>query len=74
MVTNGDLVMLIAQQIGREDLVQLGVGDSRTREVIRQPDTTRATDEFGWTASTPLPVGLHRTISWFERHGGAITR
>ena len=74
MVTNGDLVMLIAQQIGREDLVQLGVGESRAREVIRQPDTTRTTDEFGWTASTPLPAGLHRTISWFERHGDAITR
>jgi UDP-glucose 4-epimerase len=68
MITNGDLVLLIAQEIGREDLVQLAVGDSRTAEVIRQPDTERTADEFGWTASTQLHTGLRRTISWFERH------
>ena len=73
MITNGELVKLIAREIGREDLIQLGVGDSRTREVVRQPDTNRTADEFGWTVCTPLPTGLRRTISWFDRHGRAIT-
>lgn len=68
MITNGDLVKLIAREIGREDLVVLGVGDPRTSEVIRQPDVERTADELGWTARTELDVGLRRTISWFDRH------
>jgi nucleoside-diphosphate-sugar epimerase len=68
MITNGELVTLIAREMGREGLVQLGVGDSRTGEVIRRPDTNRTADEFGWTAHTPLEDGLPRTISWFDRH------
>jgi nucleoside-diphosphate-sugar epimerase len=71
MITNGDLLMLIAHEVGREDLVLLGVGDSRTAEVVRQPDTNRTADEFGWTARTQLHTGLRRTISWFDRHRGA---
>jgi nucleoside-diphosphate-sugar epimerase len=71
MITNGELVTLIAREMGREGLVQLGVGDSRTGEVIRRPDTNRTADEFGWTAHTPLEDGLRRTISWFDRHRGA---
>jgi nucleoside-diphosphate-sugar epimerase len=68
MITNGDLVMRIARQMNREDLVRLGAGESRTSEVIRQADIRRTADEFGWSARTGLDEGLRRTISWFSGH------
>ena len=33
----------------------------------RQLDTTRASEEFGFRAHTPLEAGLRRTIDWFEK-------
>ena len=32
----------------------------------RQLDTTRARQEFGFVAETPLSIGLERTVKWFE--------
>jgi len=32
----------------------------------RKLDTTRAREEFGWTAETSLTAGLEATIEWFE--------
>jgi GDP-L-fucose synthase len=34
----------------------------------RKLDTTRARQEFGFVAETPLDVGLRRTAEWFERN------
>lgn len=31
-------------------------------------DTTRARTEFGFTATTPLEVGLQQTLAWYEAH------
>ena len=33
----------------------------------RRPDITKATRILGWTPSTPLETGLHRTIDYFDR-------
>jgi dTDP-glucose 4,6-dehydratase len=34
----------------------------------RRPDLTLARTRLGWAPTTPLRVGLARTIQWFERH------
>ena len=33
----------------------------------RRPDITKATRILGWTPTTPLETGLHRTIDYFDR-------
>jgi UDP-glucuronate decarboxylase len=35
--------------------------------VQRRPDTALAENELGWKASTPLDVGLRKTIEYFEQ-------
>lgn len=32
----------------------------------RRLDTSRAAEQFGWRASTPLEEGLRRTVAWFQ--------
>lgn len=32
----------------------------------RKPDVTRAREELGWSADTPLDTGLEKTIAWFR--------
>jgi GDP-L-fucose synthase len=35
----------------------------------RRLDTTRAQNEFGWSARTPIREGLEKTMAWFvENH------
>lgn len=36
----------------------------------RRPDSTQATQKLGWQPTTPLPVGLARTIEWFKSNTG----
>jgi GDP-L-fucose synthase len=38
----------------------------------RQLDVSRARDEFGFEARTPLREGLERTIAWYREHAGAV--
>lgn len=33
----------------------------------RRPDLTRAEEQLGWRARTPLALGLRRTVEWFEQ-------
>ena len=39
----------------------------------RRLDVSRAREEFGWTAETPLEEGLKETIDWYEQHRAEIT-
>ena len=38
----------------------------------RRPDLTLARAELGWQPSTPLRVGVARTIEWFTSRCGAV--
>lgn len=40
-------------------------------QMRRKLDTTRATQEFGWTATREFEQGLQETIDWYERVRGA---
>jgi len=60
-----ELVQTIARLTGYKGEIrwQPSKPDGQPR---RQLDTTRAFEEFGFRASTPLESGLERTIDWFE--------
>ncbi len=45
--------------------------DKPNGQLRRCLDVTRAT-KFGFTASTPLSVGLHQTVEWFYQHKRAL--
>lgn len=36
-------------------------------------DPTRTYEQFGWRASTPLEVGIEKTIRWYKEHGITAT-
>ena len=40
----------------------------------RSLDTSRAKHEFGFTAGTPLDMGLARTVQWYEQHRAEILK
>jgi GDP-L-fucose synthase len=40
----------------------------------RRLDTSRALEEFGWQARTPIKVGLRNTINWYEQESEATVR
>jgi GDP-L-fucose synthase len=63
-ISIGDLMTLIAHLVGYEGEIQWDVSqpDGQPR---RRLETTRAWQEFGWRARTPLREGLRRTIDWF---------
>ena len=67
MVTNGELVTMIARQLGREHLVRFGSGGSRGTEMIRRADTDTTRDALDWTSDVSLEEGLQRTIDWFRQ-------
>ena len=60
-----ELAKMIRQVVGFEgDVVwDTSKPDGQPR---RKLDTTRARQEFGFVAETPLSVGLERTVKWFE--------
>jgi len=62
-----ELVETIAEMTGFEgDIVwDTSKPDGQPR---RRLDTSRATERFGWEASTDFEDGLQRTIEWYERH------
>ena len=39
---------------------------------VRRPDLTLAHTRLGWTPTTPLRVGLERTVAWFERTAATV--
>lgn len=68
MVTNGQLVAMIARQLGCEELLRFGSGAPRGTEMIRHADTRPTRDALGWAPDVSLDEGLQRTIEWFREH------
>jgi GDP-L-fucose synthase len=68
-----DLVGLIAQATGFTGEIHWDTTkpDGQPRRVL---DTTRATQEFGFQASSSFEDGLRTTVDWFREHLGASER
>ena len=67
-VSIADLVLAIADAIGRRDLVRLGelpVPHDEPLELVA--DTRRLRDEVGWQQAIDLRHGLADTIEWWRR-------
>ena len=69
-ITIRDLTELIARLTGFEGELAWDVSkpDGQPRRCL---DTSRAREQLGFTASTPLEDGLRQTIAWFREHAGA---
>jgi nucleoside-diphosphate-sugar epimerase len=62
-----DLVLRIADQINRRDLVQLGALPDRADDPPRVvAEVAKLTGECGWTPKFDLDSGLERTIHWWR--------
>jgi len=72
-ITIRELVELIAQATGFEGEIRWDTSkpDGQPRRVL---DTTRATEEIGFRASTSFEDGLRTTVDWFREHLGARDR
>ena len=69
-VTILELARLVQQVVGVDtgiDHREAMVDDPR----VRQPDTTVAQRELGWSAEVPLEEGLRRTVDWVRASGWA---
>lgn len=68
-VAINDLVETIRRLTGYEGKIvrDLAKKDGQPRRCL---DTTRARDEFGFTARTPFEDGLRKTIEWYEAARG----
>jgi dTDP-glucose 4,6-dehydratase/GDP-L-fucose synthase len=66
------LVDLIAEKTGFEGEIEWDTSkpDGQPR---RKLDTSRAKEQFGWTADTGLESGLEETIEWYEQHRETVT-
>jgi nucleoside-diphosphate-sugar epimerase len=65
-----EIVLTIARLIEREDLVRLGaIPAAPTDTPIVVADTTRLSEDVGWTRRTTLESGLRETIEWWRRSG-----
>ena len=65
-VSLNELVEAIAAVIGRRPAVQYTAA-RRFDVPVNVLDTSLARQELGWTAATPLAVGLRRTYEWMQR-------
>jgi nucleoside-diphosphate-sugar epimerase len=66
-VSLADLIGRIARQIGRPELVRLGVRPSPPQEpLILIPDVHRLNDEARWLPRFSLDEGLADTIAWWR--------
>jgi len=64
-----DIVLGIADIIGRQDLVRLGALPSRPNEPARLvADTTRLSQEVGFRPRYSLREGLEKTILWWKEN------
>jgi nucleoside-diphosphate-sugar epimerase len=62
-----DLLLRIAAQIGRPELLRLGARSAPAGEpALLVPDVTRLHDEVGWRARFSLDDGLRDTIEWWR--------
>jgi nucleoside-diphosphate-sugar epimerase len=66
-----DVVNLIAQQLGRTDLVRLGAIPRREGEPpVLLADVTRLTSEAGFSPTFDLERGIAHTIDWWRSESG----
>ena len=66
-VALSELIGLIAQQIGRPDLVRLGARSTAKDEPpILLPDVRRLRDEVQWCPRLSLNEGIRDTIAWWR--------
>jgi GDP-L-fucose synthase len=61
-----DLLEMIKTLVGCEAKIHWNT-DKPDGQPRRSLDTTRATKEFGWRATTALPMGLEATIRWYVK-------
>ena len=61
-----DLLEMIKTLVGCEAKIRWNA-DKPDGQPRRSLDTTRATKEFGWRATTPLPMGPDATIRWYVK-------
>jgi GDP-L-fucose synthase len=64
-----DLLETIKTLVGCEAKIRWNA-DKPDGQPRRSLDTTRASKEFGWRATTPLPMGLDATIRWYATDVG----
>lgn len=62
-----DLVLRIAEKLGRKDLLRLGARPAQPGEPpLLAADVRRLREEVGWQPSTDLDTGLDLTIRWWR--------
>jgi nucleoside-diphosphate-sugar epimerase len=60
-----ELVLEVARQLGREDLLRLGARPSPVHDApLVLGDASEAAALFGWAPQFTLPDGIADTISW----------
>ena len=65
LVSVADMAREIARQLDREHLLEIGDG-ARGEEIVRASDVDKARRLLGFTATTPLPEGVARTIAYYS--------
>ena len=65
LVSVADMAREIARQLGREHFLKIGDG-ARGEEIVRVGDVDKARRLLGFTAKTPLPEGVARTIGFYK--------
>jgi len=68
-----ELVNKIADKMGFEGKIKWDTTkpDGQPRRCL---DTSRAEEEFGWTASVDFNLGLEKTIEWFQANRATIVK
>jgi nucleoside-diphosphate-sugar epimerase len=67
-VTLREVVEIIGRQIGRPELIELGVVPASTDDPAElSADVSRLRDEVGWSPEHSLDSGLEETIEWWKR-------
>lgn len=62
-----ELVELVAEVAGNRALVRFGARDAPAHDPPEiRADVTRLRDQVGWSALTPVEVGIQRTVAWWR--------
>jgi dTDP-glucose 4,6-dehydratase len=66
-----ELAHLIIELTGSGSRVEF-VARPQDDPTVRRPDITLARSALSWEPKVPIPVGLTRTIEWFQRHSDFV--